>query len=702
MPSMSPAPLRAVAALGGALGALPLIPIARTLAMRVSGPPRLMGRELADYDFKSATYAEAAVFLLIVPLAALFFGRWLPRVGCGVLPGIVFAASFVAWRMGLRPKLAFGTGAALAAIAALAAWSLARRRRVISPTEPETDAPPVEPAGRRGSASPWLSRIVLAIVLAVIAVCAWRMYRHGRGHLEYFEDGHMLANAQTYLAGGRPYVDTYPVHGWGSDGGLDAIVFRFAAPTLLVYWSTRNALGTLSVVALAVACWALFRPRWLWAVAAFLLALALCPFLSERQLPAFLTLAALVGAARSRRGALWFVAGALASLTLFFALDFGVFVLTGSVLAASALGLLERRPREALRALFLFATGALAGALPFLALLASEHAIAGFVRASFDQLPRSIEDIWGLPAGSTTTLLRDASARDVLAALLSRNPARPLRWLAPVLLLGAAVSVLLFRATSRASRRLDAIDRGALAATAVAVVSVRGILGRADAGHLALYGVLAGLPITWLVYRAAHAQASRPAGLALALALGAALWIRFDPRWMLKAWWLGIRGRGLQAASDESCWRSPVRGGGALVPCAEADEIAAFCRHVDAHLRPDETFFDFSNQAALYFYTDRRNPIRFVAAPFYEPEAFQHEVIAALERERPPMVVLPHGEWTDNFDGIANRLRTPLVADYVYANYRVVEVVGGRFIGWRPPDQPAQAPARDSPRTSSP
>ncbi|HEY4229889.1 MAG TPA: hypothetical protein VGO79_06935 [Thermoanaerobaculia bacterium] len=687
---MSPAPLRAVAALGGALGALPLIPIVRTLAMRVSGPPRLMGRELADYDFKSATYAEAAVFLLVVPLAALFFGRWLPRVGAGTLPGIVFALSLVGWRLGLRPKLALGMGLLLATAAVI----LAVRRRRGEPREAAPRQSAIENAGNRG----WLTRTAPAVVFVVIAVCAWRLYRHTRGHLEYFEDGHMLANAQTYLGGGRPYVDTYPVHGWGSDGGLDAIVFRFAAPTLLVYWSTRTALSALSVAALAAACWALFRPRWLWVVAAFVLALALCPFLSERQLPAFLTLAALLGAARSRRGALWFLAGAFGSLTLFFALDFGVFVLTGSVLAASALGLLERRPREALRSLFLFATGALAAALPFLALLASEHAIAAFVRVSFDQLPRSIEDVWGLPAGTTVALLRDGSARELVAALLSQNPARPLRWLAPVLLLGAAVSVLLFRATSSTARRLDSLDRGALGATAVAVVSARGILGRVDAGHLALYGVLAALPIVWLVYRAAHAE-HRVAGVALALVLALALWVRFDPRWMLKTWWLGIRGPGLEAASDETCWRSPVRGGGALVSCAEADEIAAFRRHVDAHLRPDETFFDFSNQAALYFYTDRRNPIRYVAAPFYEPEAFQHEVIAALERERPPMVVLPHGEWTDNFDGIANRLRTPLVADYVYANYRVVEVVGGRFIGWRPPDLPAQMPARDSPPT---
>jgi hypothetical protein len=686
MPSMSSAPLRAVAALGGALGALPLIPIVRTLAMNVSGPPRLIGRELADYDFKSATYAEAAVFLLVLPLTALFFGWWLPRVAAGVLPGIVFAASLAAWRLGLRPKLALGAGAVLAGAAVILGLLLARRSGAAALPEPppESEAPSADPPERRG----WARWIAPSIVLLVLAVCGWRMYGHRRGQLEFFEDGHMLTNAQTYLSGGRPYVDTYPVHGWGADGGLEAIVFRFAAPTLDVFWSLHSALAALAVAGLALGCWVLFR-RWLWAGAAFLLSLTLCPFLSARQFPAFLTLAALVAAARARRGALWFLAGVLGALTLFYSLDFGVFVLTAAVLAASALGLLERRPREGLTALGLFATGALAGALPFLAILAGEHALAGFVRVSFDQLPRSIEDIWGLPAGSTTTLLRDGSARDGLAALLSRNPARPLRWLTPVLLLGLSVTVLLFRA---ASRRLDAVDRGAIAATAVAVVSARGILGRADAGHLALYGVLAGIPATWLIYRAGHALHYRPAIAALGVALSVLLLVRFDPRWMLKTWWLGVRGPDNVSASapapDAGCWRTPVRGGRALVPCAEADELDAFRRHLDAHLRPDETFFDFSNQAALYFYADRPNPIRFVAAPFYEPEAFQHEVIAALERERPPMVVLPHGEWTDTFDGIANALRTPLVADYVYANYRVVEVVAGRFVGWRSPPSP--------------
>jgi hypothetical protein len=672
MPSMRSAPLRAVAALGGALGTLPLVPIVRTFAMKLSGPPLLPGREMADYDFKSATYAEAAVFLLVVPLAALLFGRALPRIGAGVLPGIVFAGSLVAWRLGVRPRLAIGASAALAAAVAVVALWLSRRHRVPASEEPE----PAPITDTRGSRLGWLAASIASLL---IALCAWRIYYHRRGHLEYFEDGHMLASAQAYLEGGRPYIDTYPVHGWGADGGLDALVFRLATPSLDVFWIERAVLSSLAVGFIALSGWILFR-RWLWAAVAFLLSLALCPFVSERQLPAFLAVAALIGAARARRGFLWFVAGVLAALTLFFTLDFGVFVLMGAVLGAGALGLLDRRPREALRSLGLFATGALAGALPFLAILAAIHALPAFLRVSLDELPRSIEDTWGLPAGTTLALLRDGSLREVLATLLSPNPARPLRWLTVVVLLGAAVAVLFFRA---AARRLDALDRGTVAATAVAVISVRGVLGRADEGHLALYGALAALPITWLLYRAAHADSIPRLRPALVLAIAVPLAVRFDPRWILQTYWAGIRGPA--SAEDRDCWRSPPRGGRALAPCAEADQLDAFRRHVDAHLGPDETFFDFSNQAALYFYCDRRNPIRFVAVPFYETEAFQREVIAALERERPPMVVLPHGEWTDNFDGIANARRAPLVADYVYAHYRVVEVVAGRFVGWRAP-----------------
>ena len=427
-----------------------------------------------------------------------------------------------------------------------------------------------------------------------------------------------------------------------------------------------------------VAAWILFR-GWLWSATAFLIGIALCPIFSERQLLAFLALAALVAAARGRRPGRWFLAGVLGSLTLFFALDFGLFVLAGGALAAAGLALADRSVRQGAAAAALLAAGAVTGAVPFLAALARARAVGAFLRVSFVEVPASIADAWGRPAGTTVELWRSGSPRDWLAALFSANA---VPWLLLVLLLGLATTVLLFRA---ASARLNAVDRGALAATAVAALSVRGILGRADAGHLALYGAMAALPTAWLLYRAAQARRHRAA---LVLAMAVALGIGLRPAAAARTLWAGLRLRPSAGLANDECRRATLRTGRATVPCAQADELEALRRYLDTHLQPGETFFDYSNQAALYFLMERRPPIRFVAAPLYEPEELQREVIAALERERPPLAILPHGEWTDTFDGIPNAVRTPLVADYVYANYRVVEVAAGRLVAWRPPSSP--------------
>jgi hypothetical protein len=687
MPAMSRASLRAVSALGGALGALPLIPIARTLAIQASGPPFLPGLEMASHDYKSATYAEAAVLLAAVPLAAFVFGRalpdWLERRGArgGAWPGIAFASALAAWRLGARPKLALAAGALLAASALGATLASARGRRVSPRLDAEAaqERNPGASADRRG----WLAP---GVVLVGILLIGWRLYGTPHGPLDLFENGNALAPAQTSLNGGRPYLDTYPIHGWGADGGADALAFRLAAPSVETFRMRQGAMAALAMGALAVAGWVLFR-GWLWSAVAFSIGVVLCPIFSERQLPAFAALAALVAAARGCRPGLWFLGGVFGSLTLFFALDFGLFVLAGGALAAVALALADRSVREGVESAALLAAGAMAGALPFLAALAHAGALAAFFRVSFVEVPASIADVWGRPAGTTAELWRTGSPRDWLAALFSTNP-EALPWLLPVLFLGLATTVLLFRA---ASGRRDALDRGALAATAVAVLSVRGVLGRADAGHLALYGAMAGLPMSWLLYRAAHARRHRAA---LVLAMAVALWIGLRPAAAARTFWAGLRpAAGL--AHDE-CRRATLRTGRATVPCAQADELEALRRYLDANLRPGETFFDYSNQAALYFLMDRRPPIRFTAAPLYEPEELQREVIAALERERPPMAILPHGEWTDTFDGIANAVRTPLVADYVYANYRIVEVAAGRLVAWRPPSpepRPSAPPA---------
>ena len=88
-------------------------------------------------------------------------------------------------------------------------------------------------------------------------------------------------------------------------------------------------------------------------------------------------------------------------------------------------------------------------------------------------------------------------------------------------------------------------------------------------------------------------------------------------------------------------------------------------------LRPNETFYDFSFAALLYYLFDRNSPIPQVGPPFYESEEAQRTVIAALERNRnvrAALIVFPDAY--SEIDGISNQARAPLVWEYLQANFK--------------------------------
>jgi hypothetical protein len=106
-------------AIGGAVGTIPLLQVARDLASRFFAPPVLAGAEKQAADIKAATYLEAAVFLLAIPAAALLFGHFLPKLlesrsarrpPLSGSPGAVFALSAVLWRLGAGPVLSLAAG----------------------------------------------------------------------------------------------------------------------------------------------------------------------------------------------------------------------------------------------------------------------------------------------------------------------------------------------------------------------------------------------------------------------------------------------------------------------------------------------------------------------------------------------------------------------------------------------------------------
>lgn len=116
-------------ALGGAIGMLPLLPAVRGFAVRRLAPPRLPGAERLASDIKAATCLEAAVIVLAIPAAIVFFGRVLPRrlasrasadPPLGELPGAAFCVSFLLWRRGAAPVLALAVGTFVSAVLAVA------------------------------------------------------------------------------------------------------------------------------------------------------------------------------------------------------------------------------------------------------------------------------------------------------------------------------------------------------------------------------------------------------------------------------------------------------------------------------------------------------------------------------------------------------------------------------------------------------
>lgn len=191
-------PLGLIGGLGGGIGALPIVSAARSLALRVAPGPPMPGAEAASGDVKLATFAEAAVFVVVLPLIALAFGgllpRWLERrAGDDGISfewiGGVFSVAFPVWRSGVAPPWALLAGSAAALGFALL---LLRSRRRLAPAN-RRHAPRPEPIvwlmasaaaweiARRASASssdPDFAPLCIVGLLAAIPFFV-QTFRHG-------------------------------------------------------------------------------------------------------------------------------------------------------------------------------------------------------------------------------------------------------------------------------------------------------------------------------------------------------------------------------------------------------------------------------------------------------------------------------------------------------------------------------------------
>jgi hypothetical protein len=492
-----------------------------------------------------------------------------------------------------------------------------------------------------------------ALFPAALAAFSALVFLRGPLSANMFEDGHALLPASVYLSGGLPYRDIVPGHGLFSDGLAHAGELALFGDDYAGLKQGGGLVGSLFWPAFFAAGWAATGSPALGAAAAGLTFLVSPQYCFFRLLAPLAALALALSAARHRSRWRWWLAGAALPFSLLFAVELSL----DSLVAAAAALLVARGSRCA--AAGAFAAGLASGAAAVAAVLAAIGVLGPFCRTTLVDLPR-LAPVYslGLPE-----FPHSFAAAVRLAAELPRTGKIFFPLLAAASILAA---VLLVRAPAVGQRARPLLPLAVWFLAASSSVVER----RHYEYPLYVAPLAAVLAARWLVSRRTLFRV----GLA---ATGLFAVILFARPVSL--------GRSLAArlASEASPVESaavglPRRCRGARFAPADAAMIKAVGAFLGRErFAPGDTWFDFSNTPLLYYLWERRCPIRYYEVGFYETEAAQKEVIAALERDSAVRAVLiSTGSMNDSIDGIPNGERAPLVDGFLRANFRPSPPVG--------------------------
>ena len=508
--------------------------------------------------------------------------------------------------------------------------------------------------------------VVLPVLLYVVSYASTAALTQW---IDLFHRGESLGPASDYLRGKVPYRDVFVLHGLMEDGQLDAWIFQLFGRHVELALARPVILGSFAVPALWFLGMAIFDSIPLSMLVILLGAVTTVD--NERIFFEIAVLALLFTGYQRSRDSLIALAGLMAAVALFFSYDIGMYALGGSVLF---LAILRRW-----RSLTTFVLGFAIGAAPFLIYLGMRGALGAFAETSFVTLPRIIDAVWSLPFPDlTTTFRKDLNLRAISDFFLSEA----FRFVLNPLVIGVSLVVLVQRAIAKTFDRLDV---ALLALTTFALLTQRSALGRADFPHQYFSAFLVGPMILVLLVRfgrvAADLWRTRDRGVQAFLA---AVVVAVLPLFAVALWVPDIMNGRLD---DTIHYQGRVSRIGFIDPGAEEirNRIDGVRYHVFDLSKKGQPIFDFSNQPALYFFTDRPNPTRFYQVPILSPREFQRETILGLERAKPPIVIRRSPQRFDVFDEVDNSVRAQAVAAYLDENYAYARSVRGVEIWQRKP-----------------
>ncbi len=499
-------------------------------------------------------------------------------------------------------------------------------------------------------------------VFASLALLVWLATRTPGGRMDHFERGERLGPASDMLAGKRPYRETFPVHGFLSDGGLDLLLFSLFGPSFTLSLIAHHLLGVLFQPSLFLVAAIATRRPWL-AAAAIPLNIGLATqIIADRPVLPLLSLAAFLWALeeKPRRGRA-FAAGLLAGIGFLYALEFGTFVLVGELATLAFIRLTIGKPEERPLASGSFLLGLGVALVPFFVYLATVRALIPFLRTSFLDLPLWIHRVWGWDFPTPWELLTSwAQGRPyrVGALTIGIGVAKRL-YLAPLL---GGLGIILASRIRRAfgqrplALRLFAVSVACLCFFRYAVARLHLEVGNALTGPIFLLILFA----CYEVYRRVAPAPRRRWAAALLVVAGLLMGLGMNAA--VRTFRLfrdAARYKERMAARADLVPLTVARGGGALVPSDEARDLAVLVAFFERAVPPESEILDLTNRPALYFFLRRRNATRFYQVPLMQP--FQDEVLRVLHNQPPALILLQREIPYDTADGIPNPTRIPRV-----------------------------------------
>lgn len=623
-------------------------------------------------------------------------------------------------------RVVAGAGVAVLGLPLLClAWNR-RRSGAKRSVAPQVCPAPLEPAnGRRRPAWLWLPWGLFCVALpAMLYALTYRGYIDGA--VDLFHEGEFLVPLNEMLHGGVPFRDMHLQHGLLHNAWIPWIGSRLYGPTLAGVRLGRRLVDPLGGCAGILLVVSLFRARALSAAAFGLIACGtgfVVPGRAAIGLVAIAVAGRAVGGPRGlhvlgedgagscrpsrlwrsmRRGGGLVTAGFLAMLAFWQSVEVGIYTLAALFLFAGAVGFLQPGVHARRRALplVLLGAGAFAGFWSIGVYLAWQGALPGLFRTVVLQCAHQSET-WGLPFPNFFEAVLPLRARPVEAQWPGSFTRGPLLWYLPVGLI-VALGVALVQRWARGALWCRPAALRLLLLFIAACCYFRTVLGRSDSSHLA-YGVLFMVLVAMLPADQAFGLAWEHvtgAGRTWRQRMPAAPWLALG---IVFAWPVctyvdaaykpveGLRDRWQRLREPRQVTRAtsePVGRAGEVVLGGQADRIRAVAAAIRERVPSDREVFDFSNQAGLLFFADRRSATRYFQVAYASTESAQREVIADLERQRTPLVIWRTGSWADTIDGLTQAQRHPLIHAYIESHYEPdTDVCGVELYRRRSPAQ---------------